>query len=669
MNLAMCEVPVHPVQFLSVAELEALPELSMTPDTDWTYYCDGESTQDGTPSPDNPVPIINTYSAGTYKAICGDKTYKVVLDDDLRSVPGVADRVRIDAGRGVCCVERNVMHYTIDGSEFFRNTYYPNITSFDILKNGGNINFGLVTNYCKKTYFGYANIKAKSIQFGKCDTYWNFADADECKAWLKEKYDSGNPMYFYYALAEPTTHQSVPTQLATITSGRSVTIQNTVNDAVDMLTVKGDSWQLVQEQGKNLVNPDELEIGGLSGIAGEIFTTSTRIRIGFIPVEKGKKYVFSGYNYIFANTHVYDSSKSRIGNFYNGKEIVSGGKYVRVSFKKSTDEDFTEEELQELKSTLMFEEGDTATDYEPFNPAMPSPEYPSEIVSVEGEMESCVWNLFYIPDIDVNTIERSIECEISKPITVSMINDNVELYKEIWRLRFSYKGGTSLYLTDGDTKQPKTFFASEENPIMKITLRSTYILSGKYRNIQIEYGTTQRPYDRFRGNSITLPVLRSLPDSTHDTLYVDRRNKRAWVERCVGVAEFDGSEDENWKVDQNNGFSISVSDMKNGKLLGGYCNRFQSNKGFLMQCIIFGYNNSNLFFSNTFDIADTLETWKVWLSSNPLTVHYVLATPTIEELPYSEYLLETAQYETNIHIDCNEHLEPEIEVECKVLGR
>ena len=66
--------------------------------------------------------------------------------------------------------------------------------------------------------------------------------------------------------------------------------------------------------------------------------------------------------------------------------------------------------------------------------------------------------------------------------------------------------------------------------------------------------------------------------------------------------------------------------------------------------------------------------WKEWLKNQydagtPVTVQYQLTEPTIEELPYSEYLLETAQYETNIRIDCDEHLEPEIEVECKVLGR
>lgn len=123
----------------------------------------------------------------------------------------------------------------------------------------------------------------------------------------------------------------------------------------------------VTARGKNLCNPDEIEIGGLAGGDGSEFKATNRIKVGFILVEEGKKYIVSGHNYIFANTHIYDANKTKIGGFKNGVEIMTGGKYVRFSLKKSNDESFTEEELQELKQTLMFEEGTTATDYEPYH--------------------------------------------------------------------------------------------------------------------------------------------------------------------------------------------------------------------------------------------------------------------------------------------------------------
>lgn len=58
-----------------------------------------------------------------------------------------------------------------------------------------------------------------------------------------------------------------------------------------------------------------------------------------------------------------------------------------------------------------------------------------------------------------------------------------------------------------------------------------------------------------------------------------------------------------------------------------------------------------------------------WLRINKPTVYYAKDSLTIEELPYSDYLLETAQYQTNIRfVDLDEHLHPEIEAQVKCLG-
>ena len=388
MNLAMCEVPVHPVEYLPEADLAALPELPMTLGEDGLWYCDGVSTQGSTsgknlfpsrteefvkhktvilgrtcepgvykfsaivtsndtdtdrciiylfngseglksyyierstngnrsvatvhaeaefdriylyasssfnngegdtaryediqlekgevatpyepytggkpsPNPDYPQPIVNTYPAGTYKAICGDKTYKVVLDDDLRSVGEVADLVIIDAGRGLVRVERKTNKITMTGNEFWSNTWYPSIVGHFINIQKGVYGTPVTSNYCVGTTdktFGYSNTSGMTFCFNKSDTYWNFADHEECKAWVKEKYDSGNPMYFCYVLAAPTTTRSITTQLTTIPAGQAIQLTDTVNDKMDYLEVRGDSWQLVKEQGRNLLNLDKVSM-------------------------------------------------------------------------------------------------------------------------------------------------------------------------------------------------------------------------------------------------------------------------------------------------------------------------------------------------------------------------------------------------------------------------
>ena len=136
--------------------------------------------------------------------------------------------------------------------------------------------------------------------------------------------------------------------------------------------------------GAQLINLNEMQIGGINGVAGVEFETKNRIRIGYTPVTAGTVYTLSGYSpYVIANSHTYDSLKQRIGSFSSGSEISEGGAYIKVSFAKSDQSDFTENDLDELKYTIMLNEGSTALPYEPYtgNKPSPSPEYPQPITS------------------------------------------------------------------------------------------------------------------------------------------------------------------------------------------------------------------------------------------------------------------------------------------------
>lgn len=124
----------------------------------------------------------------------------------------------------------------------------------------------------------------------------------------------------------------------------------------------------VDVTGANLLDASELEIGGLNGVTGAEFVTQNRIRTGFISVKSGDKYTVSGYSpYVIMNSSVFQSDKTtRINNFLNGGDIPEGGAYVRISFKKSDESNFTEQELEALKKTIMFNYGITALPYEPY---------------------------------------------------------------------------------------------------------------------------------------------------------------------------------------------------------------------------------------------------------------------------------------------------------------
>lgn len=167
------------------------------------------------------------------------------------------------------------------------------------------------------------------------------------------------------------------------TEGNPAIAQGSLTRMYPGITMQGWTEQ-DSTTGAQLINLNEMQIGGLSGGTGIEFEAKNRIRIGYVPVTAGSVYTLSGYRpYVLANSHVYDSSKQRIGSFKSGYEIPEGGAYIKVSFAKSDQSDFTENDLDELKYTIMLNEGSTALPYEPYtgNKPSPSPEYPQEIVS------------------------------------------------------------------------------------------------------------------------------------------------------------------------------------------------------------------------------------------------------------------------------------------------
>lgn len=134
--------------------------------------------------------------------------------------------------------------------------------------------------------------------------------------------------------------------------------------------------------GAQLIN--EIEIGGLGGANGAPFITNNRIRTGSIPVTEGENYFLSGYSpYTIANSHIFNAGGERIAAFGNNNAIPSGGVSVRISFSKN-DSELTNEDVNALKSTLMFNKGESALPYEPYTGGIPSPngDYPQEIQTI-----------------------------------------------------------------------------------------------------------------------------------------------------------------------------------------------------------------------------------------------------------------------------------------------
>lgn len=132
----------------------------------------------------------------------------------------------------------------------------------------------------------------------------------------------------------------------------------------------------------------------------------------------------------------------------------------------------------------------------------PTPERPIKIQGV-GERTK---NLFDIPDITGSTKDTTINCYITSDIIASCQESPTSIINtsgvetSIWRISYTRQDGTMQYTVD-DTLRGKVKMqvvkATEDNPIVKIMYRGTYIKEGKYSGIQIEYGETQTDYEPY----------------------------------------------------------------------------------------------------------------------------------------------------------------------------
>ena len=133
---------------------------------------------------------------------------------------------------------------------------------------------------------------------------------------------------------------------------------------------ESEKWEYeVSVGGAQLIDTDQLTIGGISGGSGVNFDAQNRIRTdAYIPVNEGNDYTLSGYSpYTIANGIVYDNSKTMIEMFINAIKIPKDGKYMRISLQKNDQSNFTDDELDDLKTTIMLNIGSAAIPYEPYH--------------------------------------------------------------------------------------------------------------------------------------------------------------------------------------------------------------------------------------------------------------------------------------------------------------
>ena len=108
-------------------------------------------------------------------------------------------------------------------------------------------------------------------------------------------------------------------------------------------------------------------------------------------------------------------------------------------------------------------------------------------------------NLIDIPEIKAGTGNGRFNCHISANTVLHARKDSVNVERSIWRIAFNYKDGSIRYITDDRLDSYSSVPATEDNPIESVDYRDVYVISGRYTDIQLEYGSSPTAYEPYTG--------------------------------------------------------------------------------------------------------------------------------------------------------------------------
>lgn len=158
----------------------------------------------------------------------------------------------------------------------------------------------------------------------------------------------------------------------------------------------------------------------------------------------------------------------------------------------------------------------------------------------------------------------------------------------------------------------------------------------QFYDIMVNYGAKFVDYEPFTGFETTTvelnQPLRELPNGAKDTI------ENGVVTRRVGVVTFDGSSDESWKEYTGSTKTVHTYMINLDKPRGindAICDKLVYIQDCWEKNIEFSYSTFAVgrgFYVNTNSEISTVDQFKTWLQSNPITVWYELATPTTEQI-------------------------------------
>ena len=273
----------------------------------------------------------------------------------------------------------------------------------------------------------------------------------------------------------------------------------------------------------------------------------------------------------------------------------------------------------------------------------PTPDSPIEIENVEGKLELKVEGKNRFDKTKFKAINRATYTYSNGIYAITPLgtgNVSLDIYINLPAGIYTYSGNgsnaTQVKNSSGATiannvsSSNTTFTITEEGTYIRFnwgTGTSTDAFTLDTNNIQIESGSTATDYEPYKSQIAYFPLSEGQKLMEGSYLADDG------VHNVRGQRVFDGSDDENWQIEDTNNFYSNIVIQNSKSLSLVLCNYQKSIKkglGESENCFI---STSKKFNFQSDTINHTVADFKNWLSTHNLIVEYDLAEE--EVVPYT----------------------------------
>ena len=317
-----------------------------------------------------------------------------------------------------------------------------------------------------------------------------------------------------------------------------------------------------------------------------------------------------------------------------------------------------------IETSIQIEQGSTATPYEPYTGgvASPNPSYPQDVNVVTGDntIDICGKNLF-----NKNTITTGAYLKEDGTLLASSTDYITSDFIPI-------QPNTTYYKTQ--TLSPRTKFYDANKQVLNNTTYQDVSIGGNagsfttpnnayyfrftgnvntstginINNVMVHKGstaTTYEPYQQSQSYSINLGSLELCKLGDYQD-YIYKENKKWYKYGAIGKVVLDGSNDEIWsrsgattETSFVGALSLQITGLITKFNTGDYwfCDKFTY--GSLGVDYRFRLYNGDASAGYTFlgltiptSLASDINTFRIWLGNNNVTLYYVLNTPTTTEI-------------------------------------